>query len=98
MYLDERQTHAVMPLASGLVPRGLAPKTWAVLEHTLAVRNGSHLDTGLTGTYFMTKLLLDAGRNDLVRAPDCAPSGTMLVAHQRTVLVVSSGAHPLLSG
>ena len=66
VYLDERQTHAVMPLAARLVPPSLAPKTWDVLEHTLLVNNNSHLDTGLTGTYFMVKLLMESGRNDLI--------------------------------
>ena len=28
----------------------------------------NHLDTGLTGTYFMTKVLMESGRNDLVFA------------------------------
>ena len=66
VYLDERQTHAAMPLAAGVVPGRLKAKTWAVLER--AILNTSHVDTGLTGTYFMIKLLVEAGRNDLIFA------------------------------
>lgn len=66
VYLDNRQTHSVMPLASGLVPKSLIQKTWAVLEHTLTVTNNSHVDTGLTGTYFLIELLMQTGRNDLI--------------------------------
>jgi alpha-L-rhamnosidase len=63
------QTHAVMPLMSdGLVPDAVAPRTWANFEHQLMTVNTGHLDTGLTGTYFMTKLLMESGRNDLIFA------------------------------
>merc|ERR1712060_229185 len=38
------------------------------LAHQITVTNKSHLDTGLTGTYFMTKVLMESGRNDLIFA------------------------------
>jgi hypothetical protein len=66
VFLDTLQTHAVMPLASGLVPASVANKTWANLAEQITVTNSGHLDTGLTGTYFMTKVLMESGRNDLV--------------------------------
>lgn len=66
VYLDTLQTHSAMPLASGLVPSSLANKTLASLAHQIVVVDKGHLDTGLTGTYFMTKMLMEAGRNDLV--------------------------------
>ena len=69
VYVDMLQTHAVMPLMSdGLVPDAVAPRTWANFEHQLMTVNTGHLDTGLTGTYFMTKLLMESGRNDLIFA------------------------------
>jgi hypothetical protein len=49
VYLDTLQTHAVMPLASGLVPTDVAPKTWANLANQITVVDTGHLDTGLTG-------------------------------------------------
>jgi alcohol dehydrogenase class IV len=46
-----RQTHLVMPLAAGVVEGAAALPTVHALEHT--VRAQGHIDTGLTGTYFM---------------------------------------------
>ena len=76
VYLDRLQTHAVMPLASGVAGGGgVEAKTWEVLEGAISVGSTvgghsypNHLDTGLTGTYFMTKVLMESGRNDLVFA------------------------------
>jgi alpha-L-rhamnosidase len=36
------------------------------LENTIRVQNGGHLDTGMHGTYFLLKYLMEADRNDLV--------------------------------
>ena len=66
VYLDTKQTHLVLPLAAGAVLAALRPTTFSELEHTIVVRNSGHLDTGLTGTYFLTKLLVEAARNDLL--------------------------------
>ena len=66
VYVDRLQTHAVMPLATGVVPASVVPLTLANLEHQIENVDGGHLDTGLTGTYFMTKMLMEAGRNDLI--------------------------------
>ena len=52
-----------------LVPARVANKTWRNLADQITRVDSSHLDTGLTGTYFMTKLLMESGRNDLVRQP-----------------------------
>jgi hypothetical protein len=64
--LDTLQTHQVMPLASGVVPVTEQATSMASLEHAIKVLQNGHLDTGLTGTYFMTKLLTESGRNDLI--------------------------------
>eukprot|EP00041_Stephanoeca_diplocostata_P025766 m.682414 g.682414 ORF g.682414 m.682414 type:complete len:931 (+) comp22819_c0_seq4:104-2896(+) len=66
VYLDTLQSHAVMPLATGVVPSDITEKTLSNLDNQITVVNTGHLDTGLTGTYFMTKYLMEAGRNDLV--------------------------------
>eukprot|EP01045_Picozoa_sp_COSAG04_P023272 COSAG04_NODE_2741_length_3653_cov_8.901919_2_plen_102_part_00 len=66
VFLDTLQTHAMMPLASGLVPPALENKTIGVLAHQITVTDKGHLDTGLTGTYFLTKYLMESGRNDLL--------------------------------
>ena len=36
------------------------------LENTIRVQNDGHLDTGMHGTYFVIKYLMEADRNDLV--------------------------------
>ena len=59
------QTHSLMPLAAGLVPATLENKTISNLAHQIMVTDKGHLDTGLTGTYFLFKYLMESGRNDL---------------------------------
>lgn len=66
LYLDALQTHIVMPLATGVVPPQLENLSMANLEHAIMVTSQGHLDTGLTGSYFLTKLLTERSRNDLV--------------------------------
>jgi len=66
LYLDALQTHQVMPLASGVVSASQQEASMATLQHSIEVLQDGHLDTGLTGTYFMTKYLTEQGRNDLV--------------------------------
>jgi len=41
-------------------------RTMDQLEHSIAVLQKGHIDTGLTGTYFMMKLLVEEKRNDLI--------------------------------
>ena len=55
-----------MPLAADVVPEASEAAAVANLEQSIRVLQNGHLDTGLTGTYFMTKLLSEIGRNDLV--------------------------------
>lgn len=66
VYLDMLQTHIAMPLATGVVPASSFQTVVDNLEHSIVVLQKGHLDTGLTGTYFMTKVLTDLQRNDLV--------------------------------
>ena len=67
VYLSKiMQTWQVMPLAAGVVPEASVDKAFGNLQHSIDVLQKGHLDTGLTGTYFMTKLLTDLGRNDLI--------------------------------
>jgi len=77
-YYDTLQTHLVMPLSCGVVPKANEKQVMAALEAQF-LRNNSHVDVGLTGNYFLTRLLtgdtLDIGRpseryqrNDLMMA------------------------------
>ena len=65
-YLDTRETHCVMPLVSGAVPEEEVVNLLKTLEHEILTTQKGHLDTGLHGTYFMTKYLAEASRSDLV--------------------------------
>jgi len=65
-YLDHLQTHLTMALATGVVPFEQILNVLGNLDTAITVTNKGHLDTGLTGTYFMTKFLQENDRNDLV--------------------------------
>ena len=65
-YLDTRQTHLVMPLISGAVPPEQVGAVMKNLAQEILVTRQGHLDTGLHGTYFMTKYLTEHDRSDLV--------------------------------
>jgi alpha-L-rhamnosidase len=65
-YVDLLQSHLTMPLATGVVPPNDKILVSQNLETAIVVTKNGHLDTGLTGTYFMTKFLQENYRNDLV--------------------------------
>jgi alpha-L-rhamnosidase len=54
------------PLLTGAVPAELRAGVIGRLENTIRVENNGHLDTGMHGTYFLLKYLMEAGRNDLI--------------------------------
>jgi alpha-L-rhamnosidase len=54
------------PLLTGAVPAELRGRVAQTLEDTIRRRNGGHLDTGMHGTYFLLKYLMETGRNDLI--------------------------------
>jgi len=54
------------PLLTGVVPAELRKDVMEKLENTIRVQNGGHLDTGMHGTYFLLKYLMEADRNDLI--------------------------------
>ena len=54
-----------MPMASGVVPADHQTTVMSNLENAIAT-TGGHLDTGLTGTYFLMKYLTENNRNDLI--------------------------------
>ena len=107
-YLDTLQTHNVMPLVAGVVPLELVAAVTATLEHEIVVNKDGHLDTGLTGTYLMAKLLSspEVGRDDLLHlmaTQVTAPSyGALLAAGYTTWPEAWPGAdsrmHGCLSG
>ena len=56
----------VFPLMVGMVPPELRRDVLAAAENVIRVRNQGHLDSGLPGTYFLWKGLMQLDRNDLV--------------------------------
>jgi alpha-L-rhamnosidase len=82
VYLDARQTHQVMPLVAGLVPPALFPTVLASLVHTIVISNASHLDVGLSGTYFTERLLSSDAvrREDLLYATATNPTAPSYAA------------------
>ena len=65
-YLDSLQTHLVLPLISKAVPADYVALVENNLRHEIAVSKQGHLDTGLHGTYFLTKYLIESGQNDVI--------------------------------
>ena len=64
-FVDHLQTHLLMPLATGIVPVAEQDAVLHSLQQAIAA-TGGHLDTGLTGNYFMTKYFTETGKNDLM--------------------------------
>ena len=56
----------VFPLMVGMVPAELRQGVLRAAENIIRVRNQGHLDSGLPGTYFLWKGLMQLDRNDLV--------------------------------
>lgn len=65
-YANGEQTYLAMPLHFGVTPPELAPKVMAALEKDITVTRNGHLNTGMHGNYYMTKLLIERRRNDLL--------------------------------
>jgi len=65
-YTNGDSVQLAFPLLTGVVPPALRDAVVAQLVDTIVVRNGGHLDTGMHGTYFVMKYLIEAGRDDLL--------------------------------
>jgi alpha-L-rhamnosidase len=60
------QLYEALPLLVGVTPTALQPAVLSRLEQEITVRKKGHVDTGIHGTYYLIKSLLDRNRNDLV--------------------------------
>jgi alpha-L-rhamnosidase len=65
-YTTGDSVQEAFPLLTGIVPPESRKGVMEKLENTIRVRNNGHLDTGMHGTYFLVKYLVEADRNDLV--------------------------------
>lgn len=84
IYLDTEQTHCALPLISGAVAPEYINDVVNNLRNEIVVTKNGHLDTGIHGTYFMTKYLTENDRSDLVftyASQTTAPSYGDLINH-----------------
>jgi hypothetical protein len=65
-YATGEQAYLAFPLLLGVVPAERRDGVLRRLVQTIRVKNGGHVDTGMHGTYFMLKFLMQEGRNDLI--------------------------------
>jgi len=65
-YAGGEQLYEAMPLLMGVVPEAVQAPVMERLEHEIAVAKKGHIDTGIHGTAYLIKLLLQRNRNDLV--------------------------------
>jgi alpha-L-rhamnosidase len=65
-YTNGDSVQEAFPLLTGVVPTDLRSAVMEKLENTIRVQNIGHLDTGMHGTYFLIKYLMEADRNDLI--------------------------------
>ncbi|MEN6451884.1 MAG: family 78 glycoside hydrolase catalytic domain [Thermoguttaceae bacterium] len=73
-YANGTQLYEAMPLLMGVTPSELRPAVMKRLEHEIVVAKRGHLDTGIHGTAYLIRCLVDSERNDLV----------LLMASQKT--------------
>jgi len=65
-YIDTRQTHLVMPLVAGIVPEKDIPLVEEKLREEILVNRDGHFDTGIHGTYYLTRYLTETGNHELL--------------------------------
>ena len=65
-YATGEQPYLAFPLLVNVVPPELRKAVADNLENTIRVKNAGHLDSGMHGTYFLLKYLMEADRNDLI--------------------------------
>ena len=65
-YIDSKQTHLVLPLIAGVVPKNDISKVETKLKEEIIVSQNGHFDTGIHGTYFLVKYLTENYHHDLL--------------------------------
>jgi alpha-L-rhamnosidase len=66
IYATGEQPFLAFPLLVRIVPEELRNAVMKNLEDAILVKKGGHLDSGMHGTYFMLRLLMQEDRNDLI--------------------------------
>jgi hypothetical protein len=65
-YATGQQPYLALALLLGIAPPELRAAVAKNLENTIRVKNGGHFDSGMHGTYFLLKELMQDDRNDLI--------------------------------
>jgi hypothetical protein len=65
-YATGQQPYLALALLLGIVPQESRAAVMKNLEETILVKNTGHFDSGMHGTYFLLKQLMEDGRNDLI--------------------------------
>lgn len=95
VYVEARQTYFALPVLAGLGPPELREALFDRL--TTDVTQREHVDTGIHGTWFLVKLLLQRGRADLLQTVasqvDFPSWGHMLEQGATTIWEQWDGVH-----
>jgi alpha-L-rhamnosidase len=65
-YATGEQPYLAFPLLVKVVPEDLRSAVMKNLEEAIVMKNGGHLDSGMHGTYFLLRLLMQEDRDDLI--------------------------------
>jgi alpha-L-rhamnosidase len=65
-YATGEQPYLSLALLLGIAPPNVRDAVMKNLEQTITVKNTGHFDSGMHGTYFLLKQLMEDGRNDLI--------------------------------
>ena len=67
-YATGQQPYLALALALGIAPPDVRPAVMKNLEDTILTKDTGHFNSGMHGTYFLLKELMEADRNDLIYA------------------------------
>lgn len=65
-YVNREQPYLAMPLLFNVTPESMRTQVLDSLANDILVTHKGHLNSGMHGTYYMAKYLMQNGRNDLV--------------------------------
>ncbi len=88
-YGNGEPTYLVMPLVARVVPTELIDDVERTLRHRITVTDSGHLNTGMLGSWFMIKLFIERGWNDLILEmvrKQTFPGWGYMIAHGATAV------------
>ncbi len=65
-YANGEQPYLALALLMGVAPEKVQGEVMGNLEDAILIKRKGHLNSGMHGTYFLLKLLMDMNRNDLI--------------------------------